>query len=241
MSTWLELEEEILTMLDVDKDVSTSSDIRALVKIKLKRVRDRLYLMRPPYSLLVSASAATVSSTTTYISITGATSGANPGLSLTDFWRPFTVTIDGEDFEFVDWPVWVRQNNAVAGDQRLNKSFTINYENKITLSTYPVGSVTWSAVLHYLKQPATIIDAGTPEIGQEHEELLVLGVALQFPNLFQGEERTALYASIKADYNEHFRDFRRDTYRVLKKNMRLRPAVRKSTRSSVVWGSGETS
>lgn len=215
----------------------------------MKRKRDEIYGLKPPKSLLVYSSSVTVPATLSYISITASGSGDTPGWNLSDHWKPFSLAIglstetniqNGEDWEFIEWDSWIRQNSAVDGNQRLARCFTIDYQSRVYLSEFPTGSDTWKAWLHYYKTPTTIADGGTPEIGIDHESLLVSAVVLDFPQLFRGEERASIYASYKMDHDRKMKNWLRDTT-VKKVGSRLRPARKKTTTSSVVWGTGETS
>ena len=249
MSTWAELRQEILFMLGENPDATTASDIRNTVDIKLKRKRDEIYGLKPPKSLLVYSSSVSVPSTLEYIKIESSGSGDNPGWNITDFWRTFSLVIaldtetdinEAEDWEPTEWDAWVRQNSATQGKQRLATTFTQDYRNYIYLNTLPGTGVTWKAWLHYFKQPATISDGGTPEIGQEHESLIVLAVCLDFPNLFRGDERASIYAAMTRQYKERLADYLR-AMTVKKRATRLRPFVKRNASPGVFWGTGETS
>lgn len=246
MTTWADIRQEILGMLDVDVDADTTSDIRNQVDRKLTRFRNWIYRKKPPVDLFVYTSAASIISTTTYLNIEGATVGDNPGWSLTDFLRPLGLVIstdpavEGEEFEFVEWRTWLRLRNAIAGNQRLSQCYTIDYQGHIILSEWPSSGVTWTAILHYQKTPATIVDAGVPEIEEGHEGLLAFGVARQFPNMFDTEERVAIFASIEKQYQEAMKEYLRDRG-ITKKDSRMRPAIRTSTTRRAFWGTGETS
>jgi hypothetical protein len=245
MSTWQEIREEILVMLDVKKEATTSSDIRSLVDVKLKRVRDRLYNLKFPRSLLVSSSDVTVDSTTLAIKLTGSPSAGYPSFQLSNFLKLFGLTIrvstetEGEDLEFVEWPTWIRSKSTVGGDQRPDRSFTLDYQDYFYLWDVPSSGESWLARLHYYKTPATITDGGTPEIGSPHEELLAVAVAVQFPNLFKSQERLAIYADLRRHYGDLLKDYLRDKTSA-KRQSRMRPFIKKKTEQSVLWGTGET-
>lgn len=240
MATWKDLREEVLGMLDVKVSASTASDIRNLVDIKLERLRDKLYSLRRPRSLLVYTDPETVDSSTVAIKITGTAAAGYPSFDLSDFDEVFTLAIEGEDWQFVPWEAWIRSNNAVGGNQRPRRSWTIDYQNYLYLSSVPEGSDTWEAVLHYYKTPATITDLGTPEIGKRHESLLVVGVAVQFPNLFQGEERTIIFQSLMSQEGRLMKDFMRERP-ARKSDAVWRPRIIRKNVTSTVWGNGETS
>lgn len=240
MSTWAELRQEALTLLDVSASASTSSDIRNAVDFKFKHVRDRLYNIRVPRSLIVpSTNTVTFSSTDIAIQVSGAPIADYPSFEITDMRRPLALVVNGEEWEFVSWPVWLKLQHAFTGDQRHPYTWTLDYQNNIYLKTSPTGSETYDVNLHYYKTPATIVDGGTPEIGDEFEELLVLGVVLGFPNYFTSEERLALYAGFKSDFKDQLIEYKRQTP-TLRSSWRLRPSLRSKSASSVFWGNGET-
>lgn len=241
MSTWGEIRSDIFVMLDSYSGLTTASDLRNSVDRKLLDFRDWLYRKRAPRSVKRYTSSATVVATTTYIDILGAGSGVNPGLSLsTNYLRHTTLTVEDEEWEFADWETWVALKNSIGGDQRLKQSWTLDYQNYIYLRDYPTGSETWDAVLHYLRYPGAIDFNDSPETGRGFDDLYVKGVIRQFPNLFEGEERLALYGTINNQFEDLLRDYLQETEGV-RKQKRLRPSVRRRRGDSVFWGTGETS
>jgi hypothetical protein len=250
MSTWLELRTEILIMLDIDTGVTTASDLRQLVDLKLNRKRDALYNLRHPPSLLVPSQVVTIDSTLLYIDMLGAGSGLTgltPGFQITDLWKPFSLLIDNRDWEFVSYETWLRMQlpSRSGGDQREKNTFTIDYQDRIYLNNLPSSGSTpdaWDAVLWYYKRPADIVDGGKVEIAPEYEELLTLGVVTQFPNRFSSDERLVLLQAYTQQYNQMMREFLRQK-RVGKLSARFRPRGRKfeSFSSSINWGTGENS
>jgi hypothetical protein len=255
MSTWAEIRTEILTMLDIDTAVTTASDLRNLVDIKMKRKRDSLYNMRMPPSLFVSSQQVQINSTFQYIDIRGPGDGSTssiPGFDLVNLWKPFTLMIATDendpttnaDWNFVSHPTWLRQQFAAraGGDQRERNSYTIDYQDFLYLSRIPApNEANWNAQLWYYKLPANITDISEPEIGPEFEELLTLGVVIQFPNRFSSEERLVLLQAYTQEYNNLLRDFLRQR-RVGKIDSRFRPRERKSSSGygAMNWGYGST-
>lgn len=242
MTTWLDIRREALTLLGVDPDASTSDDIRNVVDYKMKHVRDQLYRIRVPRSLLVISDIATVEATTEYIGITSSDVDNPPtvrSFELTDFRKLYTLLIDGEDWEYVPYGAWVRANSAAAGEQRFKWSFTVDSENRIYLYTPPGTGDTYDARLVYFKNPDAIVDGGTVEVEPEYEELLVLGIVLRFPNQFQSEERLALFAALNKQYDDLFKQYKADNGS-LKSTLRWRPYVRRRLQRSVNFGNGET-
>lgn len=242
MSTWQELREEVLTHLDVRINASTDDDIRNAVDIKMRHVRDRLFNLRIPDALLVPSSTVTLDENTEHIKIVGAAATNQPSFTLTDFRKGYALMItEGADAEprewsFVRYGTWIREQSAIAGDQRYNRSYTIDYQNFIYLKTWPSTGETWTAQLYYMKEPAAITDLGEPEIGKQHEELLVLETVLGFPNRFISEERLALYASIKEDVRQLRSQYMSDSP-LGRKNSRMKPFVRKYyRRGDINWG-----
>lgn len=243
MATWDDLRREILFAIDTTADATVDSDIRQQVDLKLTRKRDEIYGKKPPMSLLVASDAVSVDSTLLDIDITGAdVSAIHRGFALDDYWRPFALTIEGEDWEPVEYDTWIRNQSAIGGDQRPRRSWTIDVANHlIYLKSVPTGSETWDAILYYYKQPADVSDDGIPEIGVEHESLLVLAVIAEFQNLFQTDQRAALYQSYLAQLQAARKAYYlQGTFE--RSNLRLRPYIkRKGMGSSVFWGTGETS
>lgn len=239
MSTWQEIRENILTLLDVAPDATIADDIRVAVDLKLKHARDRLYSLRVPDSLLVKSSAITVEDDTVYIKISGAGDGTHPTFALTDFHKIFALKIEDETWTPVRWGSWIMQQSNTAGDQRWRKSYSVDSDRYIYLRTLPGTGQTWSAELHYQKTPATIVDGGTPEIGAEHEELLVCSVVRSFPNRFITEERLSLLAAINSQYRELLSDYKMDSI-FGKPDLRYKPHVRDVYERSVInWGDGD--
>lgn len=240
MSTWAELRQEILIMLDLNSSL-TSGDLHDLIDIKVKRVRDKYYALRPPRSLLVSSSTVTATSDLVAIKTTGSAVGTTyPSFALSNLRKHWTVTVEDEDWDFIPWESWIRAKNARSGNQRPHRSWTIDYQDYIYLADIPTGTETWDVVLHYLKTPTAIADDGEIEIGSEHEELLATAVAVQFPNQFIGEERLLIYQGLISRLKQLESDFLRD-YPIGKKGFQFRPRTIRKSESSVLWGTGETS
>jgi hypothetical protein len=243
MSTWAQLRQEILFALDTNVDASTSSDIRNQVDLKLTRKRDEIYGKKPPKSLFVASAAVTITSAALDIGITAvAAAPIHPSFALSNYWRPFALTIEGEDWEPVEYDTWIRNKSAIVGDQRPRRSWTIDVANNlIYLKSVPSGSESWSGVLYYFKLPAAIVDGGIPEVGVEHESLLVLSVIAEFQDRFTSDQRVALYRS----YADQLISARKAYYQAgtfERSNLRLRPYTkRKGIGSSVFWGTGESS
>lgn len=248
MSTWQELREEILFNLSAKTDASTSSDLRNQVDARLKRKRDEIYGLKPPKSLLVSSAVVSVPYNLDYIQIDASGSGTTPGWALTDYWKPYSITVglstatasEEEDWEFMEWDTWIRSNSAIEGNQRLNATFSIDYQNRLYLRNLPGSGTTWNARMHYFKVPATIVDAGIPEIGIQHESLLINAVTLSFPHLFRGEERAMIYASLIKMQKDAMQNYLRDQT-TIKRASRHRPFSKRRGSSAVMWGTGETS
>jgi hypothetical protein len=246
MSTWLEVRQEILTLLDVDKEASTDDDIRSLVDVRMKRQRDKLIQLRPPFSLLTESDVVDVTNLTSFIPL-----GANEdnddtppvsqtGFGLTDFWRFFALTIDSRDVPYTPWKSWICGYSMELGNQRDLRTWTLSPADRIYLGWLPsTDTETWEAKLHYYKEAATIADGGTCEIVDEHLDTLVLGVVLKFPNLFQGEERTIVFAGLKKDHDTAMRDYLADKgQKGTRKSLRMRPAARRRgvDNSYLSWG-----
>lgn len=244
MSTYAELRQEILGVLGASPDSDTDSDIRTLVDVKMKRKRDEMYGLKPPRSLLVYSSTVDVPEDLEYIQITGTTAPTTPSFGISNLLEVFTLTIgasdstqdEEEDWDFREYTSWIRENSAVSGNQRLPKTFTIDYQNRIFLRNLPGTGETWKARLHYYKQPETIADGVEPEFEPKHEGTYVRGVALEFPNLFRGQDRAAIYAAMLRMYADGIKAYVADQT-IIKTNLRLRPAERRKGTSSVVWPS----
>ncbi len=246
MTTWLDIRQEILGMLDVNVDATTTSDVRNQVDRKLARFRDWIYRKKPPAVLFVSTSEKSILSTTTYLSILEADSGDNPGWALTDYLRPLGLVLsvesgeEGEEFDFVEWRTWLRLKSSIAGNQRLAYCYTIDYQGRIYLRDYPGAGTTWYATFHYQKTPAAITDVGEPEIELGHESIFVFGVARQFPNFFESDDKTVSLGFVEKQYQELMKEYLRDRG-ITKKDSRSRPAIRNRRTGSIFWGTGETS
>lgn len=250
MSTWSELRQEILFKLGASVSATTNDDTRIVVDLTMKRKRDEIYGICPPRSLLVHAGPVSVPSTLEYIKIYGATGGATqPSFAITDFGQSYSLVmsestetnfLNAEDWEPIEWDSWIRQNSSVQGNQRLSCTYAQDYRDFLYLRSLPTTGTTWNAWLHYYKTAATISDGGTPEIGAEHECLLVSGVCLEFPQLFRGEERASIYAQMASMYAKRLAAYGR-AMASAKRAMRLRPFKKRSASSTVFWGTGETS
>lgn len=239
MSTWLELKKNALTLLDIDPEATTADDLRTAVDQKFQFSRDRLYNVRVPDSLLVSSNEITIDGTTEYILISGTGDSTHPSFALTDFKKIFALKIEDETWAPTRWASWIRQKSGLAGDQRFRKSYAVDGERNIWLRSSPGAAQTWTGVLHYQKEAATIVDGGTPEIGEEHEELLVVDVVRGFPNRFITEERLALLSHIDSRYHELLRAYKADSV-FGQPNLRLKPYVRDTSQRSVInWGEGD--
>lgn len=249
MSTWEELTKDVLFTLGEKRSASVTNEIREQVVRKLTMKRDEVYGLRPPKSLLVYSSYVEIPSTLDYISITASGSGDTPGWNLSNYWRVFGIAMsDGDntdiansqDWDFIEWDSWVRSNSAIDGDQRLDATFTVDYQNRVYLSNLPGENQTWNAWIHYYKTPATIADDDTPDIGVEFENVLVLGAALEFPDLFRGEERPGIYAATVKRYDQALTAYlRANTPK--RSGSRRRPFRKRHNYSSVNWGGLRTS
>ena len=244
MATWDQLRREILFAIDTTADATVDSDIRQQVDLKLTRKRDEIYGKKPPMSLLVNSPTITIGSTLVDISIEGSLGSAiHRGFSLDDYWRPFALTIEGEDWEPVEYDTWIRNQSAIGGDQRPRRSWTIDVANGLIFVRSVPGntSETWDAILYYYKSPDDIEDDGIPEIGVEHESLIVLSVIAEFQDRFTTEARAALYSSYQGQLLAARKAYyQQGTFE--RSNLRLRPYIkRKGVGSSVFWGTGETS
>lgn len=235
-------------MLDVKSSASTSSDIRNAVDLKLTRIRDELYDLKTPSSLLVTSDAIDITEDTVYLQIDGVDDPPeHPSFELTNYRKTFTLLLSNdagvnyEDQEPVEYETWIRLQSSALGNQRPKRSFTIDTANNfIYLKDYPSSGTTWKAKLAYYKTPATIVDGGVPEIGLQHERLIVLAVVTDFPNMFTSEERLSLLASYSKKYDEALKKYLRDNF-TGKKSSRMRPAMRRRSERSTFWGTGETS
>lgn len=250
MTTWLEIRQEILGMLDVNAEATTDSEVRNQVDRKLARLRDRIYRQKPPPALFVYTDPLTITSLADYVAILEPTSGDNPGFDLTtaEFLRPLGLVIsddpstEGEEWDYMEWRGWIRLKNAIAGNQRLSQTFTIDYQGRIHLSQTPATGVEWTAVLHYQKRPDSIPEDGSTEVEIDpgHEGVLIFGVARQFPHFFDGEDRQTAFLSIEKQYQEALKEYLRDRG-IAKKDTRFRPAIRTKRPAAINWGTGESS
>lgn len=241
--TWGDLRTEILGMLDAGLGASAASDTRRLVDLKLERMRDRLYGLRPPPTIkgIVSPDVI-ITSQLKYIGLADANDAPpiTPSLQLTSagFWRVYTLRVEDEDWRYADFGEWIKAK-SYAGNQRYYKQFTIDGTGNIVLSTLPTDPVTWTANVIYLARPGPMDDLEPPDTDPEFDMLYVLGVAKQFPNHFHGDERAAVMATMNADYQALMKDFMSHAD-IEKIDARYRPIIRKPhLRSSVFWGDGE--
>lgn len=236
-------------MLDA-KISASSGDLYTLVGIKLKRVRDGIYGMRPPRSLRRQTSTVlSIPSTLIYLGVTEATVDANrPGWNLSDYWKIFGLTIQATgDTRYYDWdgPVdydtWTRQYSAIAGNQNLSLTYTMDYLNRIYLSDLPTDLDTWNAILHYYADPPAIVAGNEPEVDVQFQHMFSLGAVLQFPNHFRGEERQALLPLYTSQYQSALSQYLRDTP-AFKSRWRRRPFIKRiESTKTINWGTGETS
>lgn len=238
MSTWKEIREQVLTLLDVTPDASTDDDIRVAVDRRIVHVRDRLINLRCPDSLLTSSSAVTINKDTEYVQIVGATDTNKPSFELTDFRKIFSLWVEGEEWSYISYSDWIRQKSGIAGDQIYKRSYTVYQGDKITLKTLPTDTEEWEVILHYVAQPATIADDGQPEIRSDHHELIVLDTVLGFPQKFVSEERLALFAAYSKQRDLLEKLFLQDSL-VVRRNQRMKPFVRKNDYRNTLWGSGD--
>lgn len=235
-STWLEIRQQILTLLDLDPDATTESDLRNVVDLKIKHSRDRLYNLRPPASLLVkSATVVTIDENTVYVSLTETAFVNRPTFLATDLRKVYAVLVNEEEWDYMTYGQWISQNNHNFGDQRHYATYTIDADNHIYFKTLPGEGETWDVELVYYKEPSTIYDGGIPDLDPAHHELLVCDVVRKFPHRFVTEQQMALYAQVNADYRELMKLFMQDSP-VGKMNLRMKPALRKRNRASI-WGS----
>ena len=93
--TWAEVRQEILVLLDEDKDADPSThDIAWAVQRRMHRSRSKLFNLRKPLGLFVESAAVSIVSTTTYIALqTGA--GVNPGLAVdpSTLWKIYSLAV----------------------------------------------------------------------------------------------------------------------------------------------------
>lgn len=238
MSTWGEIREQALTMLDVTPDASTDDDIRNAVDKRMVHVRDRLYNLRCPDTLLVTSSAVTIDVDNEHVKLVGASATNQPSFELTNFRKLHAIEVEEQEWSFVSYPNWIRQRSAIAGNQIWEKSYTVYQGNQIIFKSLPSGSDTWDVVAHYKASPAAIIDGGEPELSADHHEFLILEVVLGFPNKFVSEERLALFAAYSKQREELKKLFMQDSL-VTKGNHRMKPFVRKYAYRATSWGNGD--
>lgn len=243
MSTWAQLRKDVLYALGENRAASSTNEVRQQVDRKLEQKRDEIYGLRAPRSLLVYSGPITITTGFSYASIEASGSGTTPGFALTDFWKIFSISLtagsdteisNAQEFEYVEWDSWVRLCSAVEGNQRLPASFTVDYQNRIYLVSAPNGSDTWNMWINYYKLPATIVDAGIPEIGIQFERVLTLGTTLEFPDMFRGEERASVFAATMKLYEDAKTDYKRaETPKF--SGSRRRPFRKNAAASPIFW------
>lgn len=247
MTTWQELRQNALTLLDVKPTATTASDIRVAVDARMVQVRDKFYNMRVPPSLIKTSSSITIDAADEYLVIEGSGDGTHPGFNVLDLRKVFALriqtTTEGRPltWTFTPYMSWIEFQSAIEGDQRSPATYTIDSNNYIYLRDMPSGSDTWTAYLDYYREPDVITDGGIPELDVAHHELFVLEVVIGFPNLFASEERIALYTSLLARREEQMKLFKGDSPVMAKPRARLRLFPVRKVRSGVFWGNGEAS
>jgi hypothetical protein len=210
MATYSELREEILYTLDVPP--AMTGDVRSLVDIKMAGLVERLVSEIMPLQLITRAGPVVLTSATTSVPM-----GAAGFDCLTTYAQVITFTIDKdttdetppEVYEYVPYQTWLTQNSVRAGDNRGGAQFTINPSLEVEIKNWPDGSDTWSSYLWYLSRPAAVSDLLEPELPPLKQRIVVPGVAVQFPHLFQGDRQTLLFQQQK-QFDDLYRELLRN-------------------------------
>lgn len=170
-------------LLALDTSTSITGDLKTAVDAAIKDIYDEVVTEVRPDELLTASSTLTIEENVDTVNI-GAT---DPGFGITDFEKEHALFIDGADEPWInrDYRTWLR------GDDKRNALWTF-HNDQIIIRPAPSTGSSYSAVLYYYKTPATITDAGTPELPREGHQTLVWGTLTKFPHLFLGDKQLLL-------------------------------------------------
>ena len=243
--TYTEIKNAVLVLLDID--LASSGDIADQVEVHMKRIVNEIAVKCHPIELLTSATDSAVVSTYTSIPLFATSPGL--GITQTTYMKPamlfvdedLTDTEDPPYWDFVSFLSWLRQRRPTI-DNRPERSWTINDQDKILLRNWPGAGATWGATLYYYTQPAAIVLANSPEFALEHHFAIVLGTAVAFPNLFEGD-RQSLLINYKAEYIGALRDIKNSGENAIK-DLQFKlamPSPTSRSSSAINWGNFHTS
>lgn len=240
MATYATLREHILLALDIDP-ATTNDDTVDLVNHRMKQVVDRLVTALNPTELLVEKMK-NVTSATTSIPLN------TSGFLCTDLAEVFAITVDDKTTatrnDVVWTPTsreqWIMSRSLGYGDERLKGTWTQDGFDNFYLSEWPQGSSTWDVYLHYYKQTAAVTDLGEPELPvRYHQDLVVGGTVLGFPQRFQGD-RQATLLMFQKEYQDALDSLLKGR-KALSQDLQLKTRNQFTTRGIVNWPGFQTS
>jgi hypothetical protein len=205
MTTYGEIRTDILRTLDYPPE-EVSGDIPLLVLSKMRDVSREVLSQYKGKELLKRSDVFVVDDTTTTVPV-----GAG-GFEVTDMVFPYGISIDDgttieDDYAerflgYISFEAWTGLNTYRLGNQRPERCFTINLDDRIVFSLKPTSGETWDTRLWYYKEVGAIDLGAAPELPQYFHSIITLGVVLEFPQLFKGGERLLLYRRLEQRYNE---------------------------------------
>lgn len=232
MATYKNLRDEIMLTLDIPTDMS--GRMRDLIDLKMMRVLERILDKYKPNEMITKTSAVTVTKTTTEISIAtdfGVSSYARILGVAVD--KDTTDTLEEEWWEPIEYVSWVKLNNALGGNIRKNRTFTVDPSENVILRRWPSTTANdWDVFLWYYRVPDAITDSGEPPLPKLLHGIISVQTLLSFPQYFQGEKKS-LFLELK----DESRDYEQRLLKSRLFDLTLRPSalLAKPSTSTSLW------
>lgn len=184
--------------LGLDTSTEIDGDLKTHVDFALEDIYTEVITETRPDELLTSATATIAAGIDTVAIGSG-------GFEITDFDKELALKINGLEDPWInrDYRSWLR-----ADDDR-NSLWTVHNSN-IIFRPAPATGQTYAAELLYYKIPATITDAGVPEIPRHAHQALVWGTLTKFPHIFQGETQQIKLLKYEKDFEKAVADLKRN-------------------------------
>jgi len=208
-STWLQLRQAALMMLDQDPNLT--GDVADQVDYWLEETHKTLTRKRRPRALIREATLDVTEASNSPFSIAS-------DFAVTDFSKEMSLSVDeafgvtgseAREWRFLQYQAWVGNNSYSHGNLNHPRSWTITPDEEVLLSSLPTGDQTWRIYLYYLAPPAAFVEGNEPELHEDYQRLIAIGAALMFPHFFQGN-RSLVLTSLRGELSRGIDEMLRD-------------------------------
>lgn len=232
--TWDDLTNRVFGKLDVP--LQTTGDVKTNVQNALYETYREMIKDVNPIELFSTVSYSGVTDSTVSISIP-------TDLLITNLATPFELAVnedpsgDGEleTWNEISWEKWIKTQTGGL-HRRPAKEWTIDPSSSILFSSLPASGETWDFTLYYYRSPAAFSGASRPETHEQHDNTLVNGATIKFPQYFSGD-RQAAFAIYAQAWEKGLVSFQQEkaATRSLKQFRPRRGRLGRAT-SNVNWG-----